>query len=416
MWREVLRVINSATVEGLSQSSNRSLSDDFLAALRHSNEVFAAFKVHQMGSDMAAKLLDDKGHLKPFRQWLNDVSSISTHHCGAWLRTEYDTAVIRAHNAADWQSFLRNKDVMPNLRWMPTTSPNPESSHRKFWEKKLTLPVDDPFWTKHHPGDRWNCKCSLEATDDPVNRPDDIDGVDPPQRGLENNPGKDGHTFSDNHPYFPESCRTCQFNKGLKNKMGTFFLNQKKHCFQCSKVDFVIPSTKNGVKKLTPQQKHEIYSMPLQKQFEKVGKNIYRHKLKATDEEDYNKLLDVAKAYSASGMKVWLLPEVHKNEVGVRKLLSLPSETKTPDMMLNRSILVDVKSPESYRKIEHNANKASKQGGIACITNHSMHLVYSKLEALSKQILNNKEYMKDEVHFYIDGTIYKYNSQGRILD
>ena len=369
-----------------------------------------------MGSDMAAKLLDANGHLKPFRQWLNDVSSISTHHCGAWLRTEYDTAVIRAHNAADWQSFLRNKDVMPNLRWMPTTSPNPESSHRKYWEKKLTLPVDDPFWAKHHPGDRWNCKCSLEATDEPVNRPDDIDGVDPPQRGLENNPGKDGHTFSDNHPYFPDGCSSCPFNKGFKNKMGALFLNQKKHCFQCSKVDFVIPSTKNGVKKLTPQQKHEIYSMPLQKQFEKVGKNIYRHKLKATDEEDYNKLLDVAKAYSASGMKVWLLPEVHKNEVGVRKLLSLPSETKTPDMMLNRSILVDVKSPESYRKIEHNANKASKQGGIACITNHSMHLVYSKLEALSKQILNNKEYMKDEVHFYIDGTIYKYNSQGRILD
>ena len=68
---------------------------------------------------------------------------------------------------------------------------------RKFWEKKLTLPVGDPFWTKHHPGDRWNCKCSLEQTDDPVNRPDDLDCVDPQQRGLENNPGKDGHTFSD---------------------------------------------------------------------------------------------------------------------------------------------------------------------------------------------------------------------------
>lgn len=27
------------------------------------------------------------------------AASISTHHCGAWLRTEYDTAVIRAHNA-----------------------------------------------------------------------------------------------------------------------------------------------------------------------------------------------------------------------------------------------------------------------------------------------------------------------------
>lgn len=249
IWREVLRVINSATVEGLAQSDNRSLSDDFLSALRHSNEVFAAFKVHQMGSDMAAKLLDANGHLKPFRQWLNDVSSISTHHCGAWLRTEYDTAVIRAHNAADWQSFLRNKDVMPNLRWMPTTSPNPESSHRKFWEKKLTLPVDDPFWTKHHPGDRWNCKCSLEATDEPVNRPDDLDGVDPPQRGLENNPGKDGHTFSDNHPYFPDSCRSCFANKELKNKLKGLFRNAIKNCYSCPLIDNKMKNAADKIKK-----------------------------------------------------------------------------------------------------------------------------------------------------------------------
>ena len=173
------------------------------------------------------------------------AASISTHHCGAWLRTEYDTAVIRAHNAADWQSFLRNKDVMPNLRWMPTTSPNPESSHEAYWKAKLTLPVDDPFWSKHHPGDRWNCKCSLEQTDDPVNRPADLDGVDPPQRGLENNPGKDGHTFSDNHPYYPASCSVCPFNKGsFKNRLLSSFSNHKKgkDCNNCPKVDKKLPS------------------------------------------------------------------------------------------------------------------------------------------------------------------------------
>ena len=49
----------------------------------------------------------------------------------------------------------------------------------------------------------WNCKCSLEATDEPVNRPDDLEPT-LPQRGLENNPGKDGPTFSDNHLYFPQ--------------------------------------------------------------------------------------------------------------------------------------------------------------------------------------------------------------------
>lgn len=108
MWREVLRVLNEATVSGLLQSSVPTHRDSFLAALRHSNEVFAAFKVHSMSERMAARLLNPDGTLKPFRQWADDVKSISSHYVGAWLRTEYDTALIRAHNAADWQQFIRD--------------------------------------------------------------------------------------------------------------------------------------------------------------------------------------------------------------------------------------------------------------------------------------------------------------------
>lgn len=246
MWREVLRVLNEATVSGLLQSKNSVPSvlghrDSFLAALRHSNEVFAAFKVHSMSERMAARLLNPDGTLKPFRQWADDVKSISSHYVGAWLRTEYDTALIRAHNAADWQQFIRDADVMPNLRWMPTTSPKPESSHRAFWERKLTLPVSDPFWNEHHPGDRWNCKCSLEQTDDPAT-PElkaEFSG-EAPQPGLTNNPGKDGHTFSQDHPYFPKSCSSCPFNKGMKNRLMKVFRNEEKHCYNCSKINRAI--------------------------------------------------------------------------------------------------------------------------------------------------------------------------------
>ena len=355
MWREVLRVINSATVEGLSQSSNRSLSDDFLAALRHSNEVFSAFKVHQMGSDMAAKLLDSNGNLKPFRQWLNDVSSISTHHCGAWLRTEYDTAVIRAHNAADWQSFLHNKDVMPNLRWMPTTSPNPESSHEVYWKAKLTLPVDDPFWTKHHPGDRWNCKCSLEQTDDPVNRPSGLDdSVDQPQRGLENNPGKDGQTFSDNHPYYPASCSVCPFNKGsFKNRLLSFFSNHKKgkDCNNCPKVDKKLPSNQNkDNKKEKPMTTDERRFTELQgmsgkmrsdKLREIISDGTYKpvkdHKgvfarLGADSEPDYENQLFAADRAVEHGNTVYIMPNPgapSPDLVFVRKNLIKDYELKT---------------------------------------------------------------------------------------
>ena len=241
MWREVLRVLNEATVSGLLQSSAPTHRDSFLAALRHSNEVFAAFKVHSMSERMAARLLNPDGTLKPFRQWADDVKSISSHYVGAWLRTEYDTALIRAHNAADWQQFIRDADVMPNLRWMPTTSPKPESSHRAFWERKLTLPVSDPFWDEHHPGDRWNCKCSLEQTDDPPTPELKAEFAgEVPQPGLTNNPGKDGHTFSQDHPYFPKSCSSCPFNKGMKNRLMKVFRNEEKHCYNCSKINRAI--------------------------------------------------------------------------------------------------------------------------------------------------------------------------------
>ncbi len=414
IWREILTQINSATVEGLMQSSAPSHSEAFLSALRHSNEVFAAFKVHALQQEVAAKLLTPDGHLKSFAQFRRDVEGITSHQCGAWLQTEYDTAVIRAHNAADWQGFEANKAIMPNLRWLPTTAPDPEVHHRSYWVARLNLPVDDPFWQHHHPGDHWNCKCSLEQNNDPVVRPSDIPAPDP-QPGLDNNPGKDGHTFSDNHPYFPKSCSKCPFNKGAKNRLATVFKNQKKHCYECSKADLVLLKTKEGMGKATAAQKHEIYSMPIEQQFEEVKKNVFRHILKDTNGEDYKRLLDVAQAYADKGAKVWILPEIHKSEVAIRQRIGLPSETHTPDLWINQNVLVDAKSPISYRKISHNANEASEQGGIACITNHFIQLEQTKLVALSKRIFGNNEYTKKEVHFYIDGTLYKYNSQGIIL-
>lgn len=245
LWSAVVKVINEATVEGLSQSNAASTHDEeFYRALRHSNEVFAAFKVHSLAGEVAKNLLDSDGKLKPFRQWADDVKGITSHYVGAWLRTEYDTAVIRAHNAADWREFERNKDILPNLRWMPTTSPSPEGSHRNYWTAKLTLPIDDPFWNDHHPGDRWNCKCSLEATDDPVNRPADMNAP-LPQKGLENNPGKDGHTFNDTHPYFPDKCSQCSFYKpGIKGRITTLFMNRKKDCYNCPYIDGCIDREK----------------------------------------------------------------------------------------------------------------------------------------------------------------------------
>ena len=160
-----------------------------------------------MQNDVAAQLIDPiTGRLKSFDQWKRDVKGITDHYCTQWLQTEYDTAVIRAHQAADWKHFLDEADVLPNIRWMPTTSIMPDPLHQHYWEKRLTLPVNHPFWQEHRPGDRWNCKCSLQQTDDPVNA-EALDGYTPPlpMPGLDNNPATDGKLFSDTHPYITEA-------------------------------------------------------------------------------------------------------------------------------------------------------------------------------------------------------------------
>lgn len=191
---------------GWNEGQTPDTEDDFYTLLRNDAYVFAAFRTHREQNDIAMQLLDEDGKLKDFRTFQRDVENIIGTYNNAWLQTEYDTAILRAHQAADWRRFLRNEDIFPNLRWMPTTSAAPDPAHKEYWSIRLTLPKTHRFWQSHRPGDRWNCKCSLEETDDPATG----DAAIPMTRykqspGLDNNPGADGHLFSRTHPYYTEA-------------------------------------------------------------------------------------------------------------------------------------------------------------------------------------------------------------------
>ena len=108
-------------------------------------------------------------------------------------------------------------------------------------------PVNAPFWDRHRPGDRWNCQCSLQQTDE---EPTDIpsapigDTSNSPSPGLDNNPGKDGILFNDHHPYFPQSCASCPFAATGK-KLFALVGGRKKNCYECVKIDRNISTEKN---------------------------------------------------------------------------------------------------------------------------------------------------------------------------
>lgn len=231
-------IFAGAVDEGAGDSPD--MDGEFRRALVHSADVFAAFRVHRTQQDIAARMLDEEGRLKSFSRFARDVQPYLAHQNRAWLRTEYDTAVQRAHQAARWKQFEAERDVLPNLRWEPSTSPTPGADHRVFWN--TVRPIDDPFWSAHRPGDRWNCKCSLEATDDePTAPPADAGEADRPVPGLDNNPGRDGTLINDRHPYFPRSCAACPL---AKNRLAALWAGLKaggkKDCMECPWVDRAI--------------------------------------------------------------------------------------------------------------------------------------------------------------------------------
>ncbi len=205
LFNATWETMNQAVDKGYGIRTSNDPDFDFYNELKYNNAVFSAFKVHRMQNDMARQLLDSDGKLKSFDQFRRDTENITDHQVYRWLKTEYDTAVIRAHQAADWKQFEREADVLPNLKWMPSTSLAPGLDHKIFWNRIWSL--KDPFWTEHRPGDRWNCKCSLMATDEPVtdNKGLTITITDKPAPGLGGNPGVSGAIFSKDHPYMTET-------------------------------------------------------------------------------------------------------------------------------------------------------------------------------------------------------------------
>lgn len=228
LFEEVGRIFNAATDIGFS---GREAGSDFMQQLRTNNSVFAAFKVHRMGRDMATQLIDENGEVKSFQQFRQDVEPIAGHHVDAWLRTEYDTAIKRAHRAAEMRQFMAEADVFPNIKWLPSTAVNPRESHMPFYEH--VWPIDDPFWEDHKPGDEWGCQCGWEATDE---EPTDNSGLGgeriEPSPGLGGNPARTAQIFSDDHPYFPSDCGACPF-KGVQL---TLFTNRTKDCYRCKNI------------------------------------------------------------------------------------------------------------------------------------------------------------------------------------
>lgn len=170
---------------------------DFVQELKYNNAVFAAFKTHKEQNDLAKLITDNEGNLRSFKDFRKATEPIIGNYNENWLKTEYNTAVLRTREASKFRKYERDADIFPNLKWLPSTSAEKRETHQRFYG--LVKQINDGFWDTHYPGNLWNCKCGITNTDEATNEHTPAVNYEP-QPGIDRNP-KEGKLFTKSHPY-----------------------------------------------------------------------------------------------------------------------------------------------------------------------------------------------------------------------
>lgn len=143
---------------------------------------------------------------------LQTAQDINQRYNVNYLRTEYVHTVRGSSAAKNWARFEKDKDLYPNLEYVPSVAAEPRNEHKRLYG--IVKPVDDVFWDTWLPPNDWGCKCSVRqvrGTGTGKKMPEDIKY---PPNTMRNNPGKTGQVFTDRHPM------VSKLDQNIRGKIG----------------------------------------------------------------------------------------------------------------------------------------------------------------------------------------------------
>lgn len=398
------------------------MSDKMRQHLEKSNYLFSGFKAFHERNEAFPSILDKNGNKKPFERFLNDVQRVHKTYNQHYLRAEYNFVSASAEMAERWEMFEKDGDnYLLQYRTIGDSRVRPEHSLMNG----ITLPFSSPFWEQHFPPNGWNCRCTVVQVRKGKYKETDLHEAQQraakaqtkDKKGMFRfNAGKERKSIPDYNPYTIKDCKGCKMANGY---LAWSPLRQLcRACVELKKC-YEENEREQAKKRYKPtiEEKRNVYKKPIEEQFDKVyqaeGGIVLRHQLKDKLSNDYERVLTAAALYAEEKKRVLIMPEIHVSEKDVRSRLGLPSNAN-PDLNVGGR-WIDVKSPFSTGKIVSNANQASSQGGIACITDDHCIIPKEALPNLAGQVFRDPHYKQKEVHFIVDGILYKYNSQGQIL-
>lgn len=115
------------------------------------------------------------------------------------------------------------------------------------------------------------------------------------------------------------------------------------------------------------------------------------------------------------GKTAEIMPEISENEKTIRDVLfkGLQSKTSNPDLKVGNKYY-DIKRPSAIKNILGNANKASKQGAIAVISDSRLNKPMDNkiMQNRATHIFKDNNYQFNQVLFLNDSKLIIFNRKG----
>lgn len=149
---ETARIINRAVDAAVPHEVPETLR----YALENNGFIFSGLKTFHALREVGLSLLDDQGNVKPFDDFRKDVQQINKNYNVNWLNAEYKHALGSSLMAVKWNDLKQDTDRY-FLQYRTAQDSRVRPDHAAL--DGITLPADDPFWSKYYPPNGWGCRC-----------------------------------------------------------------------------------------------------------------------------------------------------------------------------------------------------------------------------------------------------------------
>lgn len=150
---------------------------------------------------------------KTFEEFSKEASKVCGKFNKVWQKTEYETALLTAEAAANYQRLYKKRERFPYWQYVTAGDEKVREEHRKL--DGVTLLHSDPRWDKIYPPNGWKCRCHVvprmrnEVNNDLIKKSQDVtdDYMQSDEwekikaTHFDSNVGKRQHVFNNNQMY-----------------------------------------------------------------------------------------------------------------------------------------------------------------------------------------------------------------------